>query len=241
MKENIIFSAKLYLKQIIATVVCIFVVLSMDVLSLAIFSNETGYVAYGVKEGAENQEYLYTYEFSSGEDTKKAEYEDKGYTIKTSSTRKITNNGMTFFYSISQLFGLIIVISFTYSPLWNLGIKDNNAVKFGRKVEDKLRGLKIGFMTGTPYYIFCIVMLVLKFIPAVSVPSGLIGFLNAPFYTVTMLLMSGDTVAESSLISVLGLFVIGLIMPIISHIAYSIGYKDISLYEKIFYKKKKEM
>lgn len=240
MKENIIFSGKLYLKQIIATVVCFFVVLSMDVLSLVFFSTETGYVAYGVKEGASQQEYLYTYKNSSGEDTKKAEYEEMGYTIKTSETRKISKNGMTFFYTISQIFGFLILISFTYSPLWNLGIKDNNAVKFGRSAEDKMRGFKIGLMTGVPYFIMCLVMLVLKFIPAVSVPSGLVGFLNAPFYTFIMLMLKGETIAECSVLSILGLLLIGLIMPIISHIAYNIGYKDISLEEKIFYKNKKE-
>ena len=240
MKENVVFSAKLYLKQIIATVVCFFVVLSMDVLSLVMFSTETGYVAYGVKEDSSQQEYLYTYEKSSGEDTKKAEYEDKGYTIKTSATRKINKNGMIFFYTVSQIFGLLIIISFTYSPLWNLGIKDNNAVKFGRKAEDKLRGLKIGFMTGTPYFVFCIVMLVLKFIPSVNVPTGLIGFVNAPFYSLIMLLFTQKTLAASSVFSILGLLLIGFIMPIFSHIAYSIGYKDISLSDKLLYKKKKE-
>lgn len=240
MKENFKLALKLYGKMILSTVMAFFIVLSISVVATEFMTEDTGYKAYGVKGESEEREFLYEYSKSQGKDTERAKYEEQGYTIIEQNTFVITKTGNAVFLTTVQIFSLMILISFLYSFIWNVGIKDNNLVKFGHKSEDKLRGVKIGLIASIPYCVFVLVLFVLRFITSTNVSIALIEFINAHFYSFTRLLLGQQAFLDVSFIRMLGLLLLGCIVPIITGVSYLIGYKDISLSEKLLYKKRKK-
>jgi len=241
MKDNFKMALKLYGKIVLATVMCFFIVISINVIATGFFTKNIGYVAYGTTSTDSEPVELYTHMEADGEDKLKEKYEEDGYTITTSNIRsEVSKSGRVFFLVVSQIFCLLLLLTFIYSPLWEIGIKDNNLVKFGHKSEDKLRGLRCGLLASIPYGIFVIAIFVLRYCTSVKFPTVFIKFVNAPFYTLTELVIGKSmTLDEVSFIKLLGLLIIGGLVPLISYISYLIGYKDISLSEKLLYKKKK--
>ena len=124
----------------------------VSTLATALFTQEIGYEAYGVKEGSTQNEFLYTYYTKDGEDTKKAEYEEQGYTVSTTQIRdNMSKAERNVFLVISLIGTLWLTGSFIYGVSWMFGNKDSNKVHFGRIKEDKLRGAKIGLIATIPY------------------------------------------------------------------------------------------
>ena len=80
MKEVTKLGLKQFLRLILINVMCFFVVISFSVLSTAAFTKNIGYTAYGTSSESSEPEELYTYYYADGEDTKKQEYTDRGYT-----------------------------------------------------------------------------------------------------------------------------------------------------------------
>ncbi len=230
---------KLYGKIVIATVMAFFVVISVNVIATGFMADEVGYKAYGIKEGSQEQELLYEYSVSDGEDTQKAKYEEEGYTVTEQKIYKINKSGEVFFLITAQLLSLLIMMAFIYSFIWKEGIKDNNLVKFGHINEDKLKGAKIGFVASIPYAIFVLVLFVLRFITKTDFSVALIELLNSHIYSFIKLVLGGNAFLDISFIRMLGLLLLGLIVPLISGVSYLIGYKDIALSDKILYKKRK--
>ncbi len=230
---------KLYGKVVIATIMAFFVVISVNVIANGFMSQEVGYQAYGIKEGSEKQELLYEHLFSDGEDTQKEKFKEQGYKITEQKTLRITKSGETFFLIAAQIFSLMILMAFIYSFMWKEGIRDNNLTKFGHIKADKLKGLKVGFVASIPYGLFMLVLFVMRFITHTNFSAVLIQFLNSHVYSFTWLLIKNDSFLDISFIRMLGLLALGLVVPIISGMAYLIGFKDISLGEKLLYKKKK--
>ncbi len=230
---------KLYGKVVIATIMSFFIVISVNVIANGFMTEQVGYKAYGIKEGSESQELLYEYLFSEGEDTQKAKFEEQGYTVTEQKILEITESGKTFFLITSQFFSLMILIAFIYSFLWKEGIKDNNLVRFGHITADKLKGVKIGLVAIIPYAVFVLVLFVLRFITRTNVSTNLIEFINSHIYSFTSLLLGEKAFLDISFIRMVGLLLLGLIVPIISGVSYLIGFKDIAIGEKILYKKKK--
>lgn len=230
---------KLYGKVVLATVMAFFIVISVNVIATGLMSEETGYKAYGVKEESQEQELLYEYSNSDGEDTQKEKYEEQGYTITTEKIYRIKKSGVTFFHITSQFFSLMILTVFIYSFLWKVGTKDNNLARFGHITADKFRGFKIGLVACIPYAVFVLALFVLRFIARTNVSTALIEFLNSHIYSFTSLVLGENAFLDISFIRLFGLLLLGLIVPIISGISYLIGFKDIAIGEKILYKKKK--
>ncbi len=147
---------------------------------------------------------------------------------------------------LSQVMMLLLYVSIPYSLLWMQGDKDSNMVHFKHMPEDTLRGLKVGLMAAIPSFAFYVVLLLSKL--GVVFPNYffLYRFLNIAFLP----LMSAFTgTAASATVDVpwLGIGVILLtlaVLPAVCHLAYTLGYKHISISEKIIYvdpaKKKKK-
>lgn len=240
MKENFKLAAKLYGKMVIATIMSFFIVFSISVISTEFMTEETGYKAYGVKGESDKSEFLYEYSKSQGEDTQKAKYEEQGYTITQQATYTVTKAGNNFFLITVQLFAFSILITFLYSAIWGVGIKDNNLVKFGHRAEDKFRGVKIGLLASIPYGIFVLALFVFRYVAKTNISVALIEFINAHFYSFTRLILGQQEFLNISFIRIFALLLLGLIIPIITGISYYIGYKDIAIGEKLLYKKKKK-
>ena len=230
MKENFKTGAKLFLKLIVVNIMCIFVVMSFIVLSTAAFTKNVGYKAYGTSSDSSEPQELYTHYYADGEDTKKAEYEGRGFTVSESKIRsEMTRGGTAAFLTVSQIFCILILFSFIYPNIWHIGTTDSNLVKFKHKAEDKLKGLKM----------FLLFVIIAKAGAAPKFPVVLLKFLNAAFYSLTHVICgSAVHVSELSVIRLILLLLLPLVIPAVSCVSYILGYKNFSVGEKLIYKKK---
>lgn len=147
---------------------------------------------------------------------------------------------------ISEIFMLLLLASFPYTVLWPQGDRDKNKVQFGHMAEDKLRGLKVGLIAGIPSYIGYILLIFSHMKIFTPTYYGIFRLMNMPFMPLLDRMAGGVQVrsaADISLPGLLGMAVTILLVPLICHLAYTLGYKQISLIEKFVYvnpnKKKK--
>jgi len=127
---------------------------------------------------------------------------------------------------------------FVYNELWNLGFKDNNAVRIGIKKENKLKGLQIGTIATVPSIILLTVLVIGKNTFAKSVSIAWFALLNSHLYEAVILLTNGGGyVTELNALQILVFYLLLLIIPLIAHVAYVLGYKSILVSEKLIYKK----
>ena len=240
MKEIFKNGASLFLKTIVINIMCFFIVISFNVLATAAFTKNIGYTAYGTSSTQSEQTELYTYYYDDGDDTQKAEYEEEGYTVSTSPIRsEISSAGTAVFLTVSQIFCILILIAFIYPNIWHLGTNDSNLVRFKHKPEDKFKGVKIGAIAVIPSYLFLIFIVIAKFGAMPKFPMVLYKFLNASFYSLIDVVLSGTvTVGELSVWRLVILFIFPLTVPAVAGVAYLLGYKNFSIGEKLVYKKK---
>ncbi|MBQ4118783.1 MAG: hypothetical protein IJD45_00150 [Clostridia bacterium] len=233
-------SFKLYGICILASIMCFFLVVTFNMIGTNFFGTQIGYSMQGEIEGDEENEkiILYTHKYSEGEDLKKQEYIDKGYTL----TEIPMKNTTVKWDIVAQIFLLFMIGVFVYNNLWNLGFKDSNLVKIGEKREDKLKGIKIGFLSQLPAFILLAVLSIGKSTFAREFSIASYSFLNPHLHRAIYILSGSDggyfgefTIGDIAIIFALLLFI-----PILAQIAYTLGYKSIIVSEKLVYKKNQE-
>lgn len=240
MKEIVKNGAKLFLKTIIINVMCFFVVLSFSVLTTALFTHNIGYKAVGTTSDNQSQVELYTHYTADGEDTKKAEYEAKGYTVNELSIRsEVTKTGNAVFLIVSQIFCALILIAFIYPNIWHIGTTDSNLVKFKHKPEDKLKGFKIGLIAAIPSFLGVVFLIVAKLGAFKTFPAALYKFLNSSLYSfINIITGNCITVGDMAWWRIILLLALTLIVPLIAGAAYMLGYNNYSVGERLIYRKK---
>ena len=116
--------AKLSGGIIMAAILGFFLCVSINVICTALFTDYIGYNAYVYTEDSDKAiaEYQYLYTDTDGDgkdngtDTKKAEYEEQGYTVTTYKVRStLEGAGKLVFLSITQVLNLVLLIAFASS------------------------------------------------------------------------------------------------------------------------------
>lgn len=231
---------KLWGKTIVVSIMCFFVVISMNTIATAFFTENVGYTAYGTTSDSSKHTELYTYEYKDGEDTLKKGYEDQGYTITMAYKRSgFSTGGKVFFYGLTQVMCIILLITFIYTTVWPKGTRDNNLVNTGHKKEDVFKGFKYGLVSIIPYSVFWLLVIVLKNGALKEMNLSIVNLTSAQFYSFVQLIMNkAKVLGDIDYVQLVGIWVLQLIIPLISGISYYLGYKDISIGEKMIYKKK---
>ena len=99
--------------------------------------------------------------------------------------------------------------------------------------------MKIGAIAVIPSYLFLIFIVIAKFGVMPKFPMVLYKFLNASFYSLIDVILSGTvTAGELSVWRLAILFILPLTVPAVAGVAYLLGYKNFSIGEKLVYKKK---
>lgn len=237
MKEILLKSLKLYGKCIVGSIMCFILVITLNVLETSFFTDVVGYKAYGAIDDGEMVE-LYTHYYKDGDDTKKQEYIDKGYSVSEIDIRSNVNkNTARIWNSVSEIFLLFMMGVFVYNELWNLGFKDTNAVRVGQKKENKFKGLQIGLVATVPSIILLTVLVIGKGTFAKNISLAFYAFLNPHLYEAIITLTNGGGYISSLEIwQIVVFYALLLIVPIIAFIAYILGYKSILVSEKLIYK-----
>lgn len=241
MKELFKSGASLFGKLIVINVMCLFLVISFTVIFTGLFTENVGYVATGTKEGSETSEELYTHFYSDGEDVLLKEYEAKGYTVSQTELRsEFTKKQNIACLTLTQVFCLVLMISFIYPSYWHKGTNDSNLVRFKHKSEDILKGLKSGLIAVTPSVLFLLFLSVVRIKFSTAFPVALYRFMNSSTYSFIFVLTDGKaTFGEIGALNLVLMFLPLFIPVVVSALSYYLGYKNISIGDKILYKKNK--
>ena len=237
--SNIKIAVSSAIRYIITALLTFFIYLSVTVVMVGLFTDNVGYTVYSIKDGKTTE--LYRYYFSEGEDTKYAEYEQQGLELQKVETREaLSGIPKKVCDTVTQISGFIILFGFINASLSKLGDADRNLVLTGNKAEDKLRGLKIGLIANLPIYLSYIIFLIAKTGAISGNWYAVFRFLNFPQFTLINALY-GQTTSTAAAISwssvALGTLTF-VVIPLLSYISYTLGYKRINISEKIIYKKK---
>lgn len=243
--------SKLCGSLIIASIISVFLCFSMNVIVSAMFTSEIGYKAfvYETSESTEpiaQYEYFYTDENGDGKDdgtdTKLQEYENKDYIVTTVKQRStLTGAGKAIFLISTQILSMIMVVAFASNLPYKQGFKDANLVKIGHSKQDMLKGLKIGLIGNIPFFAITILMIILAAGTAPAFRTVWYAFLSGHFYSLIMWISDNAlTVGEIGAAQYVLLMLVQFIVPIISCIAYILGFKGINLAERLVYKKEVE-
>lgn len=237
-------SGNVFLKIIIVTFMSVFMCLSFSVICTAAFKGaEKGYTATVYDSKGNVVEDTYTYYYADGDDLIKLKYADKieskEYTFSSQSIFEVSKTGNAVFTVVTQLFIILLLVAFIYSKMWHEGTKDDNAVRFGHMKEDKLKGLKVGLLANVPYVlIFAWAFIAFALKKAVGLSSAIYVIANYYFWPLLNAVW-GHVNKPTQYWHFAVMFLLLFIVPAISHISYTLGYKEISIGEKLTYKKKK--
>jgi len=138
-----------------------------------------------------------------------------------------------------QLFLLFVML---YSPMWYEGDRDSNFVQFGRVEYDKYRGVKVGLLACIPSYASILLMVIAKIFQSTGAGQVLYiiySLLNIQFFGFLQLVNPEPYIINFQSIYFIVLMLFPLIYVAATTVGYSLGYKRISIMEKIKFKKAK--
>ncbi len=232
-------SLKLYGLCILGSIMCIVLVATFNMIGANAFGKQIGYSMQGEIEGKEEDPViLYEYRYADGEDVKKQEYIDKGYTLTEIPVKTTTATWDV----IAQICILVMMGVFVYNELWKTGFKDMSFVQRGDIKEDKLKGLKIGLLTASPSIVLLAALVIGRTTFAKGISVANFSLVN-PHLNRALYLLSGCKgayISELEVWQIIVMFMLLLIIPLIATIAYILGYKSIVVSEKLIYKKNRE-
>ncbi len=141
---------------------------------------------------------------------------------------------------IAELCSLGTLVLFMNGKVYYIGDADANKVQFGRIEYDKFKGLKLGIVPAIFAFITWVILLLGKLgVIARDWAYLIFNFSNYHLFGYNQLIFNRSTNLET--ISWFGIFAALLtvvLVPIITQICYTLGYKRINLFEKVVFKKK---
>ena len=111
------------------------------------------------------------------------------------------------------------------------------SVAFGRSRRDRFKGLKIGFLASIPTFIIFVVFAILAAVGKTSSTDAYIIF-NAHLFSLLRIVFSDKN--DFCLLNVLQYVLIGIMaffLPAVAQISYELGFRNISVSQKIMYKR----
>lgn len=148
--------------------------------------------------------------------------------------------------AVVQIASVCIFLNMIYSHSWACGDHDVNSVQFGHMEKDPFKGLKIGLVAMIPYAL-SIVFLISGKLELIHVmvdgqPSPLdLGFVYRIFniqylYLINLLIDPEVGTEAASWLSIAGIWMLNLLIPLTTSVAYALGYRRISIMERLVFK-----
>lgn len=250
-KGNIKLAVSIWLRTILAAVMSFFVVTSITMLASAVFTRDIGYRLYRVdSEGNRTLVEEHYYEDESEEPSSDAPVSEGGTPVTgeetTTTTEQLYRETLRSEMSggarvvqdvVCSILTLLLLAAFPYSVMWTQGDKDNNSVHFGHMAEDKLRGLKVGALAAIPSAIAYVLLILSKL--GVLRPDYYMAYrlINMPFMLILDRLTGGTSLMTSEISwgAIVAMLMTVVFVPLLAHVGYWLGYKEISLVERFIY------
>ena len=176
----------------------------------------------------------YVHYIDDGEDIKIEQFKKEGFTVST--VNIISKTGKIVEYVFLTFVSFLMLIMFIYNKIYIVGNKDFNLVKCGHIPEKKYKGLIVGTIGNSICILIFLVTVVLRFVKP-DTPVGFYKILNMPYFNLLNSAMGKGSLKDVSFAGFLVMFLLVLVVPVITHISYTLGYKDIKITDKLTYKK----
>ena len=229
-------SFNVWIRLLFASIMCFIVWFSIDAMGVGFFSEVTGYQIYEYDENGENPRLIVSHTYTDGED--RSQEIDLKENQKILAIREMSQGEKATIGIVSSIFTLLIFGVFPYNFLWNMGNHDENFVHLKRMQKDIHFGLKAGAVASVPSAILYLLLIFGKFgiVPGVIIKYHRL--INAPFIPYIDAIEAGAASAdELSIGSLLAVGAILLFVPAVCWLGYYLGYRQISIRDKIIYKK----
>ena len=239
-KSNLQIALGIFGRTIIAAIIGIVAYLSLTVIFTTLSTEKIGFAVY-----QENDDMSTTL-------VEKHLYTDKDYTedvdladdqmVITLYSKVPAGVGITVDI-ISQLVALAVLAAFPYRQLWAQGDHDRNEANFGHITPDPLRGLRVGLIADIPAAIVYAVLWLGKWgVPGMGNAHSLYTLFNSSFLPFCYRTMGREltNAANLSVGSMVALILPVLFLPLVCHVAYTLGLHQFSVSDKLFYKNNKK-
>ncbi len=227
---------KVWLRLVLASILCFIVWLSIDAMGLSFMGEITGYEIYEYDANGKNPQLVVSHTYTDGED-REAQIELTENQVITK-LRSMSPRDKAIMDVISSIFTWLIFGLFPYNILWNMGSHDDNYVQLGRMQKDEWFGLKVGLVASIPAAALYVLLAFGKFGAFPSVILKWHRLINTPFIPfIDAVEMGAKTAAELSFGSLLAVGATLLFVPFVCWLGYYLGYRQISIRERLVYKK----
>ncbi len=230
---------KLFSKFAIGILMCLFVYLSFNFAITAAFSDTAGYNVYRYNSETGKEELICQHNENDENPPGCSCAEIPEEQLSKIRITELSKSKQTVSMVLSQIFCFVMMTGILYGSVWEIGNKDISAVKFQRICENKLRGLVIGSVAS--FGSFAVYVLLLLSSLEILNPKFLNTYrlLNSHFHSIlTWIYGTAQTANQLSVVQLILCFALVLYLPLVSAVAYYLGYKDIKLLEKVVFKKK---
>lgn len=142
---------------------------------------------------------------------------------------------------VALVFQTCIFVALIYGDIWLKGDRDRNAVNFGHMEENKWRGLQAGLLAAIPSFLSFVLLVADKLVNFWGAYAMIYRLGQISFYPVMVWTMGVNvsvTTAGMSWGSILLSGIPVLALPLVTTVAYALGYAQIALGERLVYKKK---
>ena len=226
---------KIWLRLILTSILCFIVWVSIDAMGLAFFGEVTGYEIYAYDENGENPQLVVSHTYTEDEDrSKEISVKDNQ---KLTYLRSLSPVGDVVIDVLSSVIMLLIFAVFPYVILWNMGSHDENYVQLGRMEKDICFGLKAGAIATIPSAILYLLLVLGKLGVIPGVILNWHRLINTPFIPyIDAVEMGANTATELSVTALLAVGVPLLFVPVLCWLGYYLGYRQISIRERLVYK-----
>ena len=117
-------------------------------------------------------------------------------------------------------------------------LSDSNLVKIGHIKKDMLKGFKVGMIGNAPFFILTGVVVAMAIKLAPKFYTVWYAFLSGHFYSFIIWISRGaKTLGELNVIQLVLFAIVQFVVPVVSGVAYILGFKEINIAEKIVYTK----
>ncbi len=238
------------LRNIAATIMCFVMFASIYIIAMYLGTSQAGYVVMAVNEDTAETKMLYDFKFETDENGEQkvdtlyeqyeAEYKDMVHwkLVKHPYQTDLSRPADLTVAILTQVLAFLIVFSMLYVKLWDRGDSDRNLVQFDRIRMDRFRGAKIGLLVDLPYAAIWLLLLLgkLEFLPRQMLV--LFNLANFHLFSIVNAVTDGATMAtEVSWVGVLSLILTLVVFPVMCQISYTLGYRRISIKERLLYKR----
>lgn len=231
--ETLKLAAQVFLKTVVAAIMSLIVYISLSVVIIGMNTQTIGYRLYELIDGEQVllEEKYYDDTVTSAPPAKEGQLVE-GIMSEPPAAAMILLN------VLSEVVMLVMLSIFIVTPMKEKGQRDLTQVKYRNGKEDKLCGLKIGLLASLPAFAAYLLLIVAKLTGLM--PWYLLAYRYINICFLPLINTVAGTAIASAEISWLALLVILLFhafVPLVCHIAYIMGYKQVDVTDKLVYKK----